>query len=110
RVQQLSAYQNDAYARRYQEKVDKVRLAELALSGESSADLPLTEAVARNLHKLMAYKDEYEVARLYADPAFAKKLAASFEGDWKLKFHLAPPLLAKRDDRGHLLKRDFGPW
>jgi indolepyruvate ferredoxin oxidoreductase len=58
----------------------------------------------------MAYKDEYEVARLYADPAFTEKLKASFEGDWKLTFHLAPPLLAKRDSHGHLLKRDFGPW
>jgi indolepyruvate ferredoxin oxidoreductase len=110
RVEYLTAYQNAAYARRYLEKVEKVRVAELALSSEFSSELPLTEAVARNLHKLMAYKDEYEVARLYTDPAFTKKLAASFEGDWKLKFHLAPPMLSKRDSHGHLLKRDFGPW
>jgi indolepyruvate ferredoxin oxidoreductase len=110
RIQHLTDYQNAAYASRYRQRIEKVRAAEHALSGEFSSDLPLTEAVARNLYKLMAYKDEYEVARLYADPAFTEKLKASFEGDWKLKFHLAPPLLAKRDSHGHLLKRDFGPW
>ena len=58
----------------------------------------------------MAYKDEYEVARLYADPAFVEKIRGSFEGDWKLHFYLAPPLLAKRDAHGHLVKQKFGPW
>jgi indolepyruvate ferredoxin oxidoreductase len=58
----------------------------------------------------MAYKDEYEVARLYTDPAFMEKIGAMFEGDIKLKFHLAPPLLAKRDKEGHLVKQEFGPW
>ncbi|MEJ0002524.1 MAG: indolepyruvate ferredoxin oxidoreductase family protein [Pararobbsia sp.] len=110
RVRHLIAYQNAAYARRYEDRIEKVRLAERALSGESTSEHPLTEAVARNLYKLMAYKDEYEVARLYADPIFTKKLRASFEGDWKLKFHLAPPMLSKRDAHGHLVKRDFGPW
>ena len=70
--------------------------------------------MARYLFKLMAYKDEYEVARLYTSAAagskFADKVAAMFEGDYKLKFHLAPPLFAKRDDKGHLIKQEFGPW
>jgi len=66
--------------------------------------------VARYYYKLMAYKDEYEVARLYTEPAFKEKIAGMFEGDIKLKFHLAPPLLAKRDKEGHLVKKEFGPW
>jgi indolepyruvate ferredoxin oxidoreductase len=66
--------------------------------------------VARYLFKLMAYKDEYEVARLHTDPAFSAKIASMFEGDYKLVHHLAPPLLARRDDRGELVKRPFGPW
>jgi indolepyruvate ferredoxin oxidoreductase len=71
----------------------------------------LTEAVAKNLFKLMAYKDEYEVARLYADPAFAKKLRERFDGDFRLSFHLAPPLLARRDpSTGRLQKREYGAW
>ena len=69
------------------------------------------EAVARNLFKLMAYKDEYEVARLYTDGAFRRKLERQFEGDFSLEFHLAPPLLAERDPRtGHLKKRRYGAW
>ena len=70
----------------------------------------LTEAVAKYYFKLMAYKDEYEVARLYTSGAFAAKVAGMFEGDYKLKFHLAPPLLAKHDANGHLVKQEFGPW
>jgi indolepyruvate ferredoxin oxidoreductase len=66
--------------------------------------------VARYLHKLMAYKDEYEVARLYTDPAFMQKIQGMFEGDITLKFHLAPPLMAKKDKDGHLIKQEFGPW
>ena len=58
----------------------------------------------------MAYKDEYEVARLHSDPAFREKIANMFEGDYKVKFHLAPPLLAKKDKEGHLVKQEFGPW
>jgi indolepyruvate ferredoxin oxidoreductase len=58
----------------------------------------------------MAYKDEYEVARLYADPAFMEKIAAQFEGDYQLKFHLAPPMLAKRNSNGELVKKQYGPW
>jgi indolepyruvate ferredoxin oxidoreductase len=67
-------------------------------------------AVARYLFKLMAYKDEYEVARLHANGEFGTKISALFEGDVKLKFHLAPPLFAKRDAKGHLIKQEFGPW
>ncbi|MBS0223895.1 MAG: indolepyruvate ferredoxin oxidoreductase family protein [Proteobacteria bacterium] len=108
RMRLLTEFQNSALARRYQTLVEKVRLAEQKiLPGESG----LAEAVARNFAKLLAYKDEYEVARLYADAAFAARLDRQFEGDYKLKFHLAPPLLARRDPRtGHLVKQEFGPW
>src|SRR5690606_11508699 len=71
----------------------------------------LAEAVARNLFKLMAYKDEYEVARLYASGEFRRKLEQQFAGDYKLSFHLAPPLFARRDPQtGELQKREYGPW
>ena len=110
RVEQLTAYQNATYARRYQALVEKVRVAEQSMADTFASDMPLTEAVARNLYKLMAYKDEYEVARLYTDPAFTARLSARFEGDFKLKFHLAPPLLAKRDAQGRMIKREYGPW
>ena len=66
---------------------------------------------AKSLYKLMAYKDEYEVARLYTDGEFQRKLAEQFSGDYKLKFHLAPPLLSRRDPvTGHLKKREFPGW
>ncbi|SSZ62812.1 indolepyruvate ferredoxin oxidoreductase [Bordetella pertussis] len=65
--------------------------------------------MARYYFKLMAYKDEYEVARLYSDGEFLKRIDAQFEGDWKLNFHLAPPLFSKRDSEGHLVKRRYGP-
>ena len=110
RVEFLTAYQNAAYAARYAAFVDKVRAAERALADGDTAQEQLTEAVARNLFKLMAYKDEYEVARLQSDPAFLARLSAQFEGDWKLKFHLAPPLFAKTDAHGHLVKKAYGPW
>ncbi|SNS19114.1 indolepyruvate ferredoxin oxidoreductase [Noviherbaspirillum humi] len=109
RMELLTAYQNRAYAEQYRDFVDQVRAAEARLV-EGGKPLRLTEAVARNLYKLMAYKDEYEVARLHADPAFRAKIAGMFEGDYQLKFHLAPPLLARRDAQGHLVKRQFGPW
>ena len=103
----LRAFQDQAYAASYQAFVGKVSEAESrALPGSTK----LSEAVARYLFKLMAYKDEYEVARLHTDPAFAAKIAAQFEGDYKLSYHLAPPLLAKRDAQGHLIKQPFGPW
>jgi indolepyruvate ferredoxin oxidoreductase len=109
RVAFLTEYQDAAYARQYSDFGAQVRQAEIGVV-EAGKPLRLTEAVARYYFKLMAYKDEYEVARLHADPAFSAKIAAMFEGDYKVKFHMAPPLLAKRDAQGHLVKRDFGPW
>jgi indolepyruvate ferredoxin oxidoreductase len=108
RAKDLAAYQDEAYAERYRAFVDKVRAREKAIAPGSEA---LTEAVARNLYKLMAIKDEYEVARLYTDGAFLKQLNEQFEGSFKLKVHLAPPLIARRDPTtGHLEKQTFGPW
>ena len=106
RVAFLTGYQDAAYAQRYATFVEKVRAAEAGLGGGT----PLAEAVARYLFKLMAYKDEYEVARLHTDPAFTAKIGALFEGDYKLVHHLAPPLLAKTNDKGELVKRPYGPW
>ncbi len=108
RVGLLSAYQDAAYALRYSAMIDKVHAAEASRAPGMSG---LAEAVARNYAKLMAYKDEYEVARMHADPAFARAIAAQFEGDFKIKFHLAPPMIADRDEKtGHLVKRQFGSW
>ncbi len=109
RVEQLTHYQNAAYAARYAAVVERVRASERGLGGDSAQE-PLTEAVARNLHKLMAYKDEYEVARLQSDPAFLARLATQFDGELKLRYHLAPPIFAKRDARGHLVKKTYGAW
>jgi indolepyruvate ferredoxin oxidoreductase len=108
RVDFLTAYQDAAYATRYQQLVQKVRTAEQALGAGDK--LPLSEAVARYLFKIMAYKDEYEVARLHTDPAFAAKVNAMFEGDYTLRYHLAPPLLSAKNDKGELRKTAFGPW
>ena len=104
RVEFLTAYQNAAYAERYRALVGRVQQAESAL-GKTA----LSEAVARQAFKLMAYKDEYEVARLHSDPAFLARIGEQFEGDYKLNYHLAPPLFAKKDDKGHLVKQRFGP-
>ncbi|MDB5914004.1 MAG: putative indolepyruvate ferredoxin oxidoreductase, alpha and beta subunit, partial [Ramlibacter sp.] len=104
RVEFLTGYQNAAYADRYRDLVERVRVAELPL-GKST----LSEAVARNLFKLMAYKDEYEVARLHAESGFREKVAAQFEGDFKIHYHLAPPVIARRNEKGELVKRKFGP-
>jgi len=103
----LTDYQNAAYAQRYRALVDKVRLAENA---KAKGLTSLTEAVARYYFKLMAYKDEYEVARLYAKSGFRDKVESQFEGKYRLRFHLAPPLLARRNERGELTKSEFGPW
>jgi indolepyruvate ferredoxin oxidoreductase len=107
RVAFLTAYQDAAYAASYSAFVQKVKTAEEPLGVKH---LPLTEAVARNLFKLMAYKDEYEVARLHTDAAFHAKIESMFEGDFKLNYHLAPPLLASLNDKGELQKSQFGPW
>ena len=105
RVEFLMGYQSAAYAANYRAFVERVRAAEAPLSSTR-----LTETVARYLFKLMAYKDEYEVARLHTDPAFTKRIADMFEGDVKLVHHLAPPMLAKMNDKGELVKRAYGPW
>ncbi len=97
RVELLTVYQNAAYAESYRAFVEKVR----------AAAEPLALPVARNLFKLMAYKDEYEVARLYADQSFADALASQFSGDVRLTFHLAPPFLNRGSEP---VKKPFGPW
>jgi len=104
RVEFLRGYQNAAYAATYQAFVAQVQAAEGKL-GKTT----LSEAVARYLFKLMAYKDEYEVARLHTDPAFLGRVNTMFEGDFKLHYHLAPPLIAKKNDKGELVKQSFGP-
>jgi indolepyruvate ferredoxin oxidoreductase len=105
---ELRAYQDDSYAQRYATLMQQVQEAEQkALPGSTT----LTRIVARQAFRLMAYKDEYEVARLYTDGRFEDKLKAQFAGELKLTFHLAPPLLAKRDPvTGHLKKQALGPW
>jgi indolepyruvate ferredoxin oxidoreductase len=111
RIAFLTDYQDSAYAGRYAVQVRRVRDAEAACLSGSSASTALSEAVARGLFKLMAYKDEYEVARLYAQSDFVKRVADQFEGPYEVRFHLAPPILGDRDPRtGHLRKREFGPW
>ncbi len=107
RVAFLTDYQNAAYAAKYQALVDKVRAAETA---KTPGFTSLTEAVARYAFKLMAYKDEYEVARLYTSGDFEQRLKDTFDGDYKLHFNLAPPLLARRDADGNLKKAEYGPW
>jgi indolepyruvate ferredoxin oxidoreductase len=105
----LTGYQDAAYADRYEATVRRVQDTErlVVVSGE----LPLTRTVATQLYKLMAYKDEYEVARLYTDGRFIKALQTQFEGDYQIQFHLAPPLLpAKPDAQGRPRKRRFGAW
>lgn len=103
----LVDYQDQAYADRYLTLVDRVRVTEREVIGGSTA---LTETVARYLFKLMAYKDEYEVARLYTSGDFQRRLQQQFEGEYQLRFHLAPPLFAKKDAQGRLIKKEYGPW
>ena len=100
----LTAYQNTAYAKRYESFVNIVKQKEQAF-GKTL----LTESVAKNLFKLMAYKDEYEVARLHTDKQFLERVKTQFEGDFKVHYHLAPPLLAKRNEKGHLIKQKMSP-
>jgi indolepyruvate ferredoxin oxidoreductase len=109
RVEQLTRYQNAAYAARYAGLVETVRKAE---AEKAAGRQGLTEAVARYLYKLMAYKDEYEVARLYTDGNFLKQVAKTFDGqNLTFEFHLAPPLLARPDPTtGVPRKMSFGPW
>ena len=107
RAEFLTAYQDAAYARRYLDRVEAVRAAETKAVPGSTA---VTEAVARNLFKLMAIKDEYEVARLYTDGSFAKQLSKEFQYFDRLEFHLAPPILGRRGADGKPRKSSFGPW
>ncbi|WP_313389752.1 DUF6537 domain-containing protein, partial [Achromobacter aegrifaciens] len=111
-AQHVRAYQDEAYAARFLDAVAAVRAREAALADPQRFEV--TQAVARNLAKLMTYKDEYEVARLYVDPAFKARLREQFEGepgrDYQLRYHLAPPALARRDARGRLQKRAYGSW
>jgi len=108
RASLLTAYQDEAYADQFRQLVGQVQQKEQAL-GQS--DLQLTRAVATYLYKVMAYKDEYEVARLYSDPTFMKKLNETFTGRFSLSFHLAPPVLSRRlDEQGRPEKTRFGAW
>ncbi|HYB11661.1 MAG TPA: indolepyruvate ferredoxin oxidoreductase family protein [Alphaproteobacteria bacterium] len=108
RTEDLTAYQDAAYAARYKRLVDRARAAEAQKAKGKSG---FSDAVARYYYKLLAYKDEYEVARLFTSGDFAKAIDEQFEGKFKLKFHLAPPILARRDaTTGELQKRAFGPW
>jgi indolepyruvate ferredoxin oxidoreductase len=107
RVEFLAGYQNAAYAKRYADLVERVRRVE----SDRLQSSQLTEAVARYYFKLLAYKDEYEVARLHSDPAFRARIANQFEGDYRLNFHLAPPLMARPDPvTGRIQKIRFGAW
>ena len=105
----LTGYQNENYARRYRNLVERVRTVE---AEKAPGQCGLAEAVARYLFKLMAYKDEYEVARLYSETSFLDRVKSNFDGDrLRFEFHLAPPLLARRDPQtGEPKKMSFGPW
>jgi len=107
-TQELTAYQNRPYADAYLQLINRVRTAETKVEPGSER---LTRKVAEQAYRLMAYKDEYEVARLYTDGRFLEKLKSQFEGNAKLTFHLAPPVVAKRDPvTGHLKKRPYRGW
>ena len=107
RVEFLTGYQNAAYAKRYANLVERVRKVE----SDRLQSTRVTEAVARYYFKLLAYKDEYEVARLHSDLAFRAKIASQFEGDYKLNFYMAPPIISKPDPvSGKVVKKRFGPW
>ena len=107
RAEYLTGYQDAAYARRYRDLVERVEEAEAKLGKRRD----LTSAVARFYFKLLSYKDEYEVARLYTDGQFEKTIRETFDGDFRMKFHLAPPILGGRKlPNGRPQKREFGPW
>ena len=108
RVDYLTKYQNESYAARYTNLVNKIKTAEIEKTPGMKG---LADAVARYAFKLMAYKDEYEVARLHSDGTFLEKIRQTFEGNYTLTFHLAPPLFAPRDpSTGNAKKMTFGPW
>jgi indolepyruvate ferredoxin oxidoreductase len=108
RVDYLTAYQNAAHAARYRALVERARAIE---AEKTPGRCGLAEAVARYLFKLMAYKDEYEVARLYSDGSFLRQVKNEVDGEnLRLHVHLAPPLIARKDKHGVLKKMTFGPW
>jgi indolepyruvate ferredoxin oxidoreductase len=107
-VQHLTGYQDRAYARRFADFVARVRVREASLGADPS--LPFTRAVARSLLKLMAYKDEYEVARLYTDGEFLRTLRQQFEGDHGLEFYMAPPVISRAKDGKAPRKVRLGGW
>jgi indolepyruvate ferredoxin oxidoreductase len=108
RVKFLTAYQNAAYSDKYLHFVRRVQRIESKIAEGCTT---LTETVAKQYFRLLAYKDEYEVARLYSDGTFTKRLNQQLEGDYRLTFHFAPPLLPARDkETGKLRKRNFGSW
>ena len=104
RVEFLTDYQNTAYAKQYEDFISMVKAKESHLGSAL-----LTETVTRQLFKLMAYKDEYEVARLHTDKQFLERVKTQFEGDFKVFYHLAPPIIAKRNDKGQLIKQKMSP-
>ena len=105
RFERLVAYQSVGYAQRYLDQIEKVR----SLDSDPEADDSLTHTVAQQLFKLMAYKDEYEVARLHSDEAFRAKLDAQFTGNYSIRFHLAPPLLSRAERRARSKKLSLVP-
>jgi indolepyruvate ferredoxin oxidoreductase len=107
RIAFLTDYQNAAYAERYRALVDTVRAREQQVLPGSTV---LSEAVARYYFKLLAYKDEYEVARLHTSDEFRRQIEQTFDGTYTIHFHLAPPLFAKKNAEGHLVKAEYGGW
>ena len=108
RVAALTEYQDANLAARYRARVQQFQSAESAISGNTGA---LADAVARNYYKVLAIKDEYEVARLFTDGRFAKALSENFEPGAKLRFHLAPPIFPKREQfAGQIIKQEYGSW
>jgi indolepyruvate ferredoxin oxidoreductase len=108
-VRHLAAYQDVAWAQRFETRLRAVQQREAALAG-GDPSLPLTRNAARSLQKLMSYKDEYEVARLYSDGSFRASLSEQFEGDVKLEFHMAPPFLARPKNGQPPVKIRLGGW
>lgn len=107
-MKELTAYQDATYARRYGDFVARIRAAE---AERVPGRVELAEAVARYHHKLLAFKDEFEVARLFTETSFLRRVEEQFEGDWRLNFHLAPPLWARKDpETGEPRKQSYGPW
>ncbi|WP_170334187.1 indolepyruvate ferredoxin oxidoreductase family protein [Ruegeria arenilitoris] len=105
RAEFLRDYQNEKYSQKYKDRIAELR------SALPNADEKLLQSVAKNLFRFMAYKDEFEVARLMTNGQFTKELSEKFEGDFSVKFHMAPPLLSRgKDERGRPLKQVFGPW